>query len=524
MNFKYKTSFAHRIVLNDIKSSENIQISQASKDALSKLSVPWILDNSNKDLLGLCFNATIVNIFNRNNDGVGSKIAVSIARSFLHKPINIEHEKSDIVGHIFDYNITDKDFGKSLSYSDVEDKNVPFYITLNGFIYKIVSPEIAKLLIDIKKGEKSDLQVYASWEVVFDEYDIVVGRHVNARHIDDFDIISDPTQKEIYKKYLLSEDGNGKDENGMPVCRLITDPNAMAVGIGLTMYPAADVPPVYCYDYEDYYGSASNELCKSSLDKKEENNEKNNKSISHNENLDVLDIVDETNMKLTLDQIKQMIKETVKVEGTQSEALASITEKVAQVILDKSEEFRIDKEKAEQEAIAKADAIKLKEEKIVALEKELGETKASLLVTQEKISKIEKDQQEALAKQTFDSRMTLLDEEFELTDEDRKIISAQVSKASTDEEFTAIHNNFKVLLNSKLKENIKKQNEAKASQIKDAVESKLKELGVKNPLEEKKPDAGQDVPNNSSTASEKVKTLVDSLVEKLDKKNIKVTA
>ena len=74
--YKYTTTFENIIFASsDIEDSN---ISQASLESLRPL-IPASIDlDKNIDLLGVAFNAAVVNKFNKNGDGIDSEAAVKI--------------------------------------------------------------------------------------------------------------------------------------------------------------------------------------------------------------------------------------------------------------------------------------------------------------------------------------------------------------------------------------------------------------------------------------------------------------
>ena len=96
--YKYTTTFDSVVFASsDIEESN---ISKASLESLRPLIPKDINLDRNIDLLGVAFNAAVVNKFNKNGDGIDSEAAVAIKDYFVHKPTNIEHDRDKIVGHI----------------------------------------------------------------------------------------------------------------------------------------------------------------------------------------------------------------------------------------------------------------------------------------------------------------------------------------------------------------------------------------------------------------------------------------
>ena len=52
------------------------------------------------DLLPVAFNACVVNRVNKNGDVINTATALDICKNFINKPINVEHNRSNIVGVI----------------------------------------------------------------------------------------------------------------------------------------------------------------------------------------------------------------------------------------------------------------------------------------------------------------------------------------------------------------------------------------------------------------------------------------
>ena len=76
--FKYSTQFSSSLESSASESSEYLNYCQASLDSLAPL-VPTEVDlEKNVDLLGVAFDAAVVNSFNKNGDGIDSSTAIAI--------------------------------------------------------------------------------------------------------------------------------------------------------------------------------------------------------------------------------------------------------------------------------------------------------------------------------------------------------------------------------------------------------------------------------------------------------------
>ena len=82
----------------------------------------------------MAFNAAVVNMFNRNGDGISSASAVKILDQFKHKPTNIEHQKQKVVGHIVSASFSKMDDNSIMSKEEALATDSPFNIALASLI------------------------------------------------------------------------------------------------------------------------------------------------------------------------------------------------------------------------------------------------------------------------------------------------------------------------------------------------------------------------------------------------------
>lgn len=502
MTTKYSTIFEHVIRASDLIKPDLLNISEASQKELQDY-VPYVDYSKSQDLLGMAFDVALVNVFNLNGDGICSKGAIKMAPTLTHKPINIEHDRSTIVGHILEGSFSDVDFKKRLYPSDVEDTLIPFNITLGGVLYKVVAKGLAEILKDIQEGKETDFMIASSWEVGFDSFFAAIG----SNRLDQCRIITDQAEVEKLAPYMKGSGGKGVLPNGEIINRLI-DPNGTIVflGAGLTKYPAASVGPVHVFDYSEL---------------KDEPVAAQEKAISHLKEDDVSSMRTET-IDMDKQEIIDTIKEAVASAGVSQEALASTTSKIADAIVESNKVFVAEKEAAIAEAAKAGLKVKEQDEKIASLEQKIAETVATLEKANEKLQKIEEEGLALAAKEKFNERMSALDEKFALTDADREIISKQVQAVASDEAFAELVKSFEVIMAPKLKETIAASEVEVAKKLEVAVAEELKKRGIKDPLEEAKTEKTE-LPNNSVEASKTNVSLREKFSQALDRKKIKVT-
>ena len=92
MEFKYKATLDNISVACYPFGHKDFQISKASLEELKKLS-PGVNFDDNPDLLGVSFNLAVPNMINHNGDGISGATAAKIAKRFMNKYLNIEHNK-----------------------------------------------------------------------------------------------------------------------------------------------------------------------------------------------------------------------------------------------------------------------------------------------------------------------------------------------------------------------------------------------------------------------------------------------
>ena len=130
-------------------------ISKGSVMESAKSLMPESFDaKKNIDVLPVIFNLAVVNKFNANGDGIDTQTAIEAVKRFANKPINIEHKKNKIVGHILNASLSDQepDF-KDNDIQSFAGRTDPFYITAAGLIYKHVYPELANALMQASDPE-----------------------------------------------------------------------------------------------------------------------------------------------------------------------------------------------------------------------------------------------------------------------------------------------------------------------------------------------------------------------------------
>ena len=134
------------------------------------------------------------------------------------------------------------------------------------------------------------------------------------------------------------------------------------------------------------------------------------------------------------------------------------------------------------------------------------------------VSELEQSQKQQEAVARFDSRMSVVEEIYELDDESRKVVASELKNLDESEEaFAAFQEKLQVVLKHQNKEFIAQQQEEFNSKLAEAVEKRLEELKSGKETEEEVVEEAIDsveveeevVANNNAESSEKELSLKD---------------
>ena len=543
-HYKYKTAFLQPILASADIDQENIKISKASLSDLKGLMPESVDLDKNIDLIGVAFNAAVVNRFNKNHDGISTETALAVKDYFVHKPTNIEHKKQRIVGHIVSAGFSSYGDNELFDEEDLADYRDPFNISLGAVVYRMVDKKFAELLNKSVDPESSMYnQVSASWEIGFNDYQIAVG----SDNLAEAEIITDRKQIEELSQYLKATDGSGEMEDGTIVRRLVVG-DVYPLGIGFTSNPAADVEGVVLTEQDDQLEISDRRDLTADLDERSERilknilNFKNN--ISQSEKNTVKSERESNSNIMNTNQLVQEIKsvldeklssEKMSKDTFAAESVASISDIVNQAIREKNEEYKKDLSSAKEEK-AKVEA---QHQELTA---SVDEMKQKLEAAEEKIRQFEDEQSRQKALACFNARMEAVEQDYELNEADLKIVASEVKELTeTDEAFASYQEKLAVVFAHKSKEHLQAEKNKFDSAVAEAVEKRVTEMkeakastdepseseaDKKENLEEALEEAEQVTPEISNTneaSSGETETLRTKFQSAFSKENIKVT-
>ncbi len=476
--FKYSSIFSST-VKPVVSEDKDKYLSLASMVDLEKF-IPKVDSEKEVDLLPVAFNAFVANRVNKNGDVIDTNTSIAVYESFINKPINIEHNRDRIIGTILTAGFSEFGTDKPLTKEEVSGLSGPFNVTLGGVLWRVINPELADYIEDSADPTSDNyMSVSASWELGFTDFEIVA-IDGDEKNIENAETIAKDGEVDEYQDLLRAFGGEGKLEDGRKIYRKVVN-EVLPLGIGLTENPAADVEGLASKITFIPTSEKEEALSKETVTQKEE-------TISQVVEKDVNQNNKGRNMKLN--SIKDITEESLKELSA-----SAISDFIEEQLKEASEKFN--EEKTETET-----ALKAAKDSYDKLSTEHTDTREELDKLSNTIAELEKERNERIALDKFNERMSLLDEAYELSDDDRKVIASQI-KDLDDEAFESYSKDMKVLLSTKdkellaEKEEVIKAEEAKASV--EPVETSVEEV-VESALDSAE-EAKEEIPV-SATASD----------------------
>jgi hypothetical protein len=407
--------------------------------------IPNIDTNANMDLLPIAFNACVVNRVNKNGDVIDSSIATEVYKNFINKPINIEHNRANVVGVILSAGFSEFGTDLPLTEEQVKDKKEPYNITLGGVVWKIVNKDLVDTIEESNDPtSKNYMRVSASWELGYNDYEIAVLDN-SEKNIETASFISDKEEIEKLKPKLTGFGGTGKLNETQSIYRKIKG-RVLPLGIGLTATPAADVIGV-------------------SVKKPESEVMIEQKAQEISQTLESNVIKERINMNIS--EVSQITDELLK------EAQAS---SIRDFI---GEQLKLASEKYSAEIQQKENAIKEAQEKYTSLSADAENLKAELTSVKESLEQLKLEKASREKQEQFSTRMASLDEEFDLDEQDREVIANDIRDLDEDS-FAAYKKKMGVLMKEKSKayKATKKEKEMPAMEKKEMTASENQEVAA----------------------------------------------
>jgi hypothetical protein len=504
-DFKYSIKFDGIIVQAMIPFDEDKYLAVASIDQLKQY-LPKNVDlDVNRDLMGVAFDAFVVNRGNKNGHIISTDVALAMVENFINKPFNIEHNRKVVVGVCTGYGFSEFGSSKPLTLEEVKTMKDPFNVVLSGYVWKIVNPEFASELVESSDPSSNKyLSVSASWELGFNEFNVAKGN----KNLADATIVEKEEEIVELKDRLKVFGGNGYTEDG-EIVLLNLQGNVLPLGIGFTNTPAAEVSGVVI----SYDSPEAEKDVKAEERIIENNNEEENVSESSEIKMNKKSVPEENkNVKNNM-QLKNI--DDITEDSIKEVAASQVREFISNRIADLAKEW-------ESKVEEKETALKAAEDQIAELKTSLESIKADSEKVKEEFSKIQEDLKAKEIEANFQRRMALLDEEFNLTDEDRSIIAEDLNAIENDEQFEKWYKKFSTFAAAK-KKSLVQTEEVKTEEVKTE-EVKAEEIvaSEEKTVEEviSSAEVKEEVLPNASSPQEV--SLVDKIGAAFNKNSVKI--
>lgn len=507
--YKYTTTFASNlhILVNEEKDKF---LSLASSELLKDLIPDSVKGEKNKDLLPIAAPLANVCRANANGDLMDSDTAFNVYKQFILRPINLSHNRKTTCGTIINAGFSEFLTDKPLTEDQAKKKDV-FNICIAGVIYKVVNPNLIEFLEESSDPSSDKYgQAQLSWEIGFTGQKILLG----SKYISEGKVLSSEEDIQKYEKYLQCNGGKGKDSDGNEVYRIVAG-DVIPLGCALTSSPAAKLSNVFV-EPDNQQDTESPE---------DENNDKNEESESKIKNNKDNNLKVDKNNKdkeiLRVNPIKAEKKKVyMKFKNIKDITDESLKECAASAVVDFIENSIEEANKKWKEQVSqKENEVKTATDKFESLSKQNEQTVKDLEAVKKEVETFKAQAAEAAKLEKYNQRMAYMADTYDLSDEDRKVVMAQI-KDIEDEAFAALQKTYEVLLKEKNKahkaaiakeqndklEKEKKDKEAAASQNnkenRDTKESKASVADAVNKAIDNADKDKNGLPNASDASTE----------------------
>jgi len=237
------------------------------------------------------------------NDDVFLKEELIKARlTGAHKPVNIEHQDTEIVGHMLETYVVSKSGERLDSAEDIENEDL-IDIVNESVIYAYIFPEVSARIEELAAKN----QLFVSVEAWFSDYDYLVGEDIVKRT---------SATSDILEKHLRINGGEGVYEE-KKVGRVLR--NLMFGGVGVVATPAnPDSLILEVGDTENKAASEQSILASHIIGNFEAKKEK----IMENPQLDDSNSVEETDLEIS----EASITEESEVNGADDVEMTNASE------------------------------------------------------------------------------------------------------------------------------------------------------------------------------------------------------
>ena len=251
MSLKHKLVFASLSEAKAISQEDLAKYSHAEElGKLNELFPSNINLKENIDLIGITLDAAVGGLMNKNFQAISNRTLVKVAKNFLWKPVDIEHDRTKCIGVICNYGFSTFSNNKRLLTNEEAALSVdPVNLSLAILLWSDIVPDLLldKIIDSSDPGSTRYANISASWEIFCDNYDIAVSPTLKLKDAS----IYKGEDKRLFESYLVENNGSGKivkNTASGPVTNYIftvfseeDDGIVLPAGIGLVKNPAAFV-------------------------------------------------------------------------------------------------------------------------------------------------------------------------------------------------------------------------------------------------------------------------------------------
>lgn len=225
-------------------------------------------------------------------------------------------------------------------------------------------------------------------------------------------------------------------------------------------------------------------------------------------------------------QFEDILSKKLDNKQFSEEALASVAQVINDAIMQKEEEYKADLE-ARQTAEAEVQAAQ------DALNSELKAVSEQLATSNAELAGLKQEKAVAEAKERFNVRMAAVDQEFELSDDDRLIIVNDLrGLKDTEEAFASYQEKLRVMWIHKAKAYLEETEKQLQERIDQEVTRRLEELsevkaseeapGVEEVLDGVEVEAVEVITNNNAEAAQVEPSLRDKFEKAFSRENLTI--
>lgn len=515
----FKTRFSAIAHVIKQPSEDILKESKASLSDLKKLLPENIRPEEDPDLLYIVANLAVPGVVNLNDDCLTPERAVAVYKKFEKKLSDIEHNRSDINGFILKSCLTnEKD--EEISEQEALESKKPFFITTISILWKIANKKLCELIEEASDPSNANYnKLSLSFEVGFSTYDI--GVTYPDRSLFSATIFTpDSPDWNTLEKTLRANGGSGiADREGDIVFRILKD-GIIPLGQGIVLEPAAQVKGIEVIKSSEEVQESEDDK-KTDLEKEDEQEEPEEQKIELTQD-QLIEIIKDTiqfilseskkNNNLTKNSVLTSISnnhmknlqeleaswDEVKTQDSK-EVFANVRQILTDEITKASEEFA----KKQEEEKTRAESLAKEKE---AAELAQAELKKQLDTIQAELKAMKDAEVLARKEQSYQDHMGLIDQTFDLEDDELALITAEVRDLD-DESFAKWFDKSKKLMKEKTK--------AYKAEKKEKMEKKLCDAGVKASFDEKTLDFKEIL-----ASAKQVEPAISNVVETSKKESI----